>query len=328
MSRATWAPAAAAFLAVALGTLSAALLWEWMAERRRKRELGKQLRALGTEGLGEGRMAAQPLFRGTLGPRAAWLGRLFALLPRLKDLELLLLQAGLSWRLETLFVLSVGLGVASGVGVLVSTGLAVAAGAAAALGAGIPYLYVRRRRTKRLRAFEEMLPESIDLISRAIRAGHPLSSGFKMVGDEGPEPVAGEFRRVFEEQRYGLPLLESLLGMTDRVSLIDVRILITAILIQREVGGNLAEVLDNLASVIRARFTIRRQLRVFTAQGRLTGYLLAVLPFILAGILFLINRQYMLVLFTDPIGKALIAGGVMLQFAGYLWIRKIVNIEI
>ena len=149
-----------------------------------------------------------------------------------------------------------------------------------------------------------------------------------MAADEGSEPVAGEFRRIFEEQRFGLPLQDSLLGMTDRVNLVDVRILVTAILIQREVGGNLAEILDNLASVVRARFTIRRQLRVYTAQGRMTGYLLSALPIILFSILYMLNPSYMSILFTDPIGKILIGVGISMQLVGFLWIRKIINIEI
>ncbi len=146
-------------------------------------------------------------------------------------------------------------------------------------------------------------------MGRALRAGHPLTAGFKMAADDGSEPVSGEFRRVFEEQRFGLPLQDSLLGMADRVNLVDVRILVTAILIQREVGGNLAEILDNLAAVVRARFTIRRQLRVYTAQGRMTGYLLAALPLILFSLLYMLNPGYMSILFTDPIGKILILGG-------------------
>jgi tight adherence protein B len=149
-----------------------------------------------------------------------------------------------------------------------------------------------------------------------------------MAADDGAEPVAGELRRVFEEQRFGLPLQESLLGMADRVDLVDVRILVTAILIQREVGGNLAEILDNLAAVVRARFTIRRQLRVFTAQGRMTGYLLAALPLILFAILYTLNPSYMSILFTDPIGKILVGVAVSMQLIGFFWIRKIINIEI
>jgi tight adherence protein B len=196
------------------------------------------------------------------------------------------------------------------------------------IGAMLPNFYVRHRRTKRLNAFEEMLPDAIDLVGRALRAGHPLSSGFKMAADDGPDPVASEFRRVFEEQRFGLPLQDSLLGMADRVDLVDVRILVTAILIQREVGGNLAEILDNLAAVVRARFTIRRQIRVYTAQGRMTGYLLSALPIILFLLLYMINRQYMSILFTDPIGKILVTVAISMQLIGFLWIRKIIKIEI
>jgi tight adherence protein B len=149
-----------------------------------------------------------------------------------------------------------------------------------------------------------------------------------MAADDGPEPVASELRRVFEEQRFGLPLQDSLLGMADRINLVDVRILVTAILIQREVGGNLAEILDNLSKVVRARFTIRRQIKVYTAQGRMTGYLLALLPFMLFGLLYTINPEYMSVLFTDPIGKILVGVALVMQLAGFFWIRKIVNIEI
>jgi tight adherence protein B len=176
--------------------------------------------------------------------------------------------------------------------------------------------------------FEEQLPEAIDLLGRAIRAGHPLSSGLDMVARETAKPVAEEFQRTFEEQRFGLPLEDSLLAMADRVTLVDVRILVTAILIQRNVGGNLAEILDNIAYTIRERFKIRRQLRVYTAQGRMAGYVLAVLPITVGTIIFFLNPDYMMTLFRDPIGKLAVYSAAILQTSGYLWIRKIVNIEI
>jgi len=166
------------------------------------------------------------------------------------------------------------------------------------------------------------------MLGRAIRAGHPLSAGLKMVSDEAAEPVAGEFRRTHEEHRFGLAFEDAMLAMADRVGIVDVRILVTAILIQREVGGNLAEVLDNLASVIRARFTIRRQLRVYTAQGRFSGYVLAVLPIAVGAAIYSLNPPYIKLLFTDPMGKLLVMLAVIFQIVGFLWIRKIVNIEI
>jgi Flp pilus assembly protein TadB len=149
-----------------------------------------------------------------------------------------------------------------------------------------------------------------------------------MVADEAGEPVASEFRRTHEEHRFGLAFEDAMLAMADRVRIVDVRILVTAILIQREVGGNLAEVLDNLASVIRARFNIRRQLRVYTAQGRFSGYVLAVLPIAVGGAIYSLNPPYIKLLFTDPIGKLMVIVAVVFQIIGFLWIRKIVNIEI
>jgi tight adherence protein B len=199
---------------------------------------------------------------------------------------------------------------------------------AAATGALLPYLVFRHKRNRRFYKFEELLPEAIDMLGRAIRAGHPLSSGLKMVSDEASEPIAGEFRRAHEEHRFGLAFEDAMLAMADRVRIVDVRILVTAILIQREVGGNLAEVLDNLASVIRARFTIRRQLRVYTAQGRFSGYVLAMLPIAVGAAIYSLNPPYIRLLFTDPLGKLLVVTAVIFQIIGFLWIRKIINIEI
>jgi tight adherence protein B len=322
----TWVPALVAFLAVALATVSLVLLWEWLQEQQRKRHMVDQLRSLADAPL-EGGAPGSAVFRSAVF-QSAWLRPIVARVPQLRDAEFILQQAGLSWTLQTLLFLSLGTALAVGSMTLIATRSVPAGIGATVLGAMLPNLYVRRRRTRRFNAFEEMLPESIDLVGRALRAGHPLTAGFKMAADDGAEPVAGEFRRVFEEQRFGLPLQESLLGMADRVNLVDVRILVTAILIQREVGGNLAEILDNLAAVVRARFTIRRQLRVYTAQGRMTGYLLAALPLILFSILYTLNPSYMSILFTDPIGKLLIVVAVSMQLVGFLWIRKIIKIEI
>ena len=321
-----WVPALVAFLAVAFATVSLVLLWEWLQEQQRKRNMVDHLRSLANAPL-EGAAAGAAVFRSAV-LQSRWLRPIVARVPQLRDAEFMLQQAGLSWSLQTLLFLSLGAALALGIVALIVTGSEAAGIGATMFGAMLPNFYVRHRRTQRLNAFEEMLPESIDLVGRALRAGHPLSSGFKMAADDGPDPVAAEFRRVFEEQRFGLPLQESLLGMADRVNLVDVRILVTAILIQREVGGNLAEILDNLAAVVRARFTIRRQLRVYTAQGRMTGYLLAALPLILFSILYTLNPSYMSILFTDPTGKLLILVAVSMQLVGFLWIRKIIKIEI
>jgi tight adherence protein B len=320
-----WIPAVVAFIAVALGTVSIALLWEWAQEQRRKSKMVGELRSLANENFEGG--PGRPIFRSAILD-SPWLRPLAARMPAIQDAELMLQQAHVSWSLQTLFFISVGLAVGLGFSIMILTQSFLVAVPFTVLGAVLPTLYVRFRRTRRLNQFEEMLPEAIDLVGRALRAGHPLSSGFKMAADDGAEPVASEFRRVFEEQRFGLPVQDSLLGMADRINLVDVRILVTAILIQREVGGNLAEILDNLSAVIRARFTIRRQINVYTAQGRMTGYMLSLLPFFLFGILYWINGEYMRVLFTDPIGKVLVTMAIALQLVGFFWIRKIVNIDI
>jgi tight adherence protein B len=321
-----WVPALVAFLAVALGTVSLVILWEWFQEQQRKRQMVDQLRSLANEPI-ESSAARSTVFRSAV-LESSWLRPIISRFPQLRDAGFILQQAGVSWTLQTLFLLSIGLAVAIGSMVLIASQSIPVAVIATIIGGLLPTMYVRRRRTKRLNAFEELLPEAIDLVGRALRAGHPLTAGFKMAADDGPEPVAGEFRRVFEEQRFGLPIQDSLLGMADRVDIVDVRILVTAILIQREVGGNLAEILDNLSAVVRARFTIRRQIRVYTAQGRMTGYLLSALPIILFSMLYMINAEYMSILFKDPVGKILIVIAVSMQLIGFLWIRKIIKIEI
>ena len=321
-----WVPALVAFLAVALGTVSVVILWEWFQEQQRKRQMVDQLRSLANEPI-EGPATRSTVFRSAV-LESPWLRPIISRFPQLRDAGFILQQAGVSWTLQTLFLLSIGAAVGLGSVTLILSRSVPVAFIATMIGALLPTMYVRRRRTKRMNAFEELLPEAIDLVGRALRAGHPLTAGFKMAADDGPEPVAGEFRRVFEEQRFGLPIQDSLLGMADRVNIVDVRILVTAILIQREVGGNLAEILDNLSAVVRARFTIRRQIRVYTAQGRMTGYLLSALPIILFSMLYMINAEYMSILFTDPIGKILIVVAITMQLIGFMWIRKIIKIEI
>jgi tight adherence protein B len=228
----------------------------------------------------------------------------------------------------TFLLATFGLGAACGLGTLTLTNFWPAAILATIIGSALPYAVIKRKRNKRMFTFEEMLPEAIDLLGRAIRAGHPLSAGLKMVAEETTEPIQGEFQRTHEENRFGLPFDDALLAMADRVNIVDVRILVTAILIQREVGGNLAEVLDNLANVIRVRFTIRRQLRVYTAQGRFSGYVLAILPIAVGGAIYSLNPSYIRLLFTDPTGKFMLLTAVIFQIIGFLWIRKIVDIEI
>lgn len=196
------------------------------------------------------------------------------------------------------------------------------------IGGLIPIGVVAFKRKRRLKAFEKLFPEAIDLLGRAVRAGHSFSTGLEMITTELSEPVAGEFRTTFEEQNFGLPLRDALLNFSERVPLIDVRFFVTAVLIQKETGGNLAEILDNLAHVVRERFRILGEVRVKTAQGRMTAAILIALPPSMGLILNAMNPTYMHPLFHDPIGPFVIALAAFLQIVGSLMLWKIVNIEV
>ncbi len=189
-------------------------------------------------------------------------------------------------------------------------------------------LIIRQKRSARLYKFEETFPEALDLLSRGIRAGHAFSAGMKMVADELGEPVGPEFRKAFDEQNFGLPLKESLNNLCLRVPILDVRFFSTAVLIQRETGGNLSEILDNLAAVVRERFKIRRQVRVHTAHGRFTGYVLMALPAFLAVALMFINPDHMNTLFEESMGQMMIVASIVMQAIGFFWIRQVIKIEV
>jgi tight adherence protein B len=322
----TWAAAALVFVAVALGAVSLALLFEFIGEHRRQRDLMGQLRRF-EEGLRQARMEGGGLLRRVVG-ESRLVRQLVAAFPSLGEFHLVLQQAGVNFTVGAFLVAAAGLAAALGLSAYVVSGNLFIAGLFFVFGAALPWFWVQRRRHKRLGAFEAQLPDAIDLLGRTIRAGHPLSSGLKMVADETTEPIAGEFRRAYEEHRFGVPFEDAVQAMADRVDLMDMRILVTAVLIQREVGGNLAEVLDNLSSVIRVRFTVRRQLRVHTAQGRMSGLVLGLLPIVVGLAIYMLNPEYGSLMFQHPVGKVLIVMSALMQVAGFFWIHKIVSVDI
>lgn len=199
---------------------------------------------------------------------------------------------------------------------------------AALVGLAIPIGLLRRRRTARLKKFEEHFPEALDLLSRAIRAGHAFTTAMGMVAEEAGDPIGPEFRKTFDEQNFGLPLKDALNAMSERVPILDVRFFVTAVLIQRETGGNLSEILDNLAGVVRERFKVLRQVRVHTAHGRMTGYVLLGLPAVLAVALSIINPDHMSPLFRERMGHMMLVGAIVMQVIGYFWIKRVVTIEV
>ena len=250
--------------------------------------------------------------------RFSWAGRLRAFIS----------QSGMNIKLGKLFLLTAIVAVGAGVAVHYSYHNPVLSGVAATVGAFSPMGLVTFKRRQRLRNFEKNFPEAIDLLGRAIRAGHAISTGMEMISKELPEPVSGEFRVVFEEQNFGLPLKDAMLNMAERVPLIDVRFFVSALLIQKETGGNLAEILDTLARVIRERFKIYGEVRTRTAQGRLTAGILIALPPMMMLALSTLNPPYVRVLFEDPVGPWTLGAAAFLQVVGTIMLWKIVNIEV
>lgn len=248
-------------------------------------------------------------------------------MPKLWDVHHVLAQSGLKWKLGGFFARTAAAGGLFAVVAFLTIGHPVVALLAFGLGASGPWAYVRWKKARRILQLESQLPDAIDLMARAVRAGHPLSEGLRMASEESSEPLASEFRVTFEEQKFGLPFEEALMGLGDRVEVVDVRILITAILVQREVGGNLSEILEQIAETMRDRFSLKRQVRVYTAQGRMSGYTLAALPIVVGLVISLINPPYMRTLFIDPLGQALLVSAGILQGIGFLWIRRIVDVR-
>jgi tight adherence protein B len=198
----------------------------------------------------------------------------------------------------------------------------------AALFGSLPLLRILRTRAKRLRKFEEQFPESLEFVARSMRAGHAFSVSLEMLHREFQEPLSGEFRRAFEEHNLGLPLEVALQKLAQRVPLLDVSFFVSAVLLQKRTGGNLAEILDKLAYIIRERFKLRGKIRAISAHGRMTGMALSLIPCAVAAILFLVNPGYVQFFMTDEVGNYMALAAVGLQMIGYGVIKKIVSIEV
>jgi tight adherence protein B len=247
---------------------------------------------------------------------------------RVSAIQKMLAQAGMAARAGNFLGLSALTGVLSGIVVLTASRRADISWVAMMVGFLLPYSYASYRRGKRFEKFEELFPEAIDTLARAVRAGHAFTTALEMIVDETAEPVSGEFRKLFEEQKFGMPVRDALINLTERVPLVDVKFFVTAVMLQRETGGNLAEILDNLSYVIRERFKIQRQVRVYTAQGRLTMALLMGMPPVIVVVMLVLNPGFIRPLFSDPIGHTLLVAGITLQTVGYFVIRKIIKIQV
>jgi tight adherence protein B len=236
-------------------------------------------------------------------------------------------RAGLRATVGTIILACVFLAVVAFGVTLFLTSSRIAAAAAGGVASVLPLFFVRRKAAKRMALFEEQFPEAIDLMARAMRAGHALPTALQMVGDEIQDPIGAEFKLLFDQQNYGMSLPDALRAFAERLPLLDARFFVTAVLTQREMGGNLSEVLDNLAAVIRERFKVKRQVKVISAHGRITGVVLACLPPSVAAVLFIISPDHIRILIEDPLGVYMVALGITLQLVGVVWIKRVINIE-
>jgi tight adherence protein B len=257
-----------------------------------------------------------------------WLNRWLLKLELAPRLRTLLYQANLKWTAGVLLLLSAICFVIPAYLIYLRSGVIIFALLIGLLLGAAPFVFVLHKRTQRFNKFEEGLPETLDLMVSALRAGHSLVSALDLAAKEAPDPIGTEFRICFDEQNYGLELKTAMANLAARVPLQDLKIVITAILIQKESGGNLAEVFDKAAYVIRERFRLKRQVRVHTAQGRLTGWILSFLPVVLGIGLYLLNPESMSLLWTRAIGIKLLYLSGSMTLVGALIIRKIVNMDV
>ncbi len=247
---------------------------------------------------------------------------------RVSAIQQSLMQAGIKMRAGNFLALCTGCGMVAGLAAIIWSRNPAIAWAAIIIGAFIPYAVVSYQRQKRFEKIEELFPEAIDTVARAVRAGHAFTTALEMISHEVAEPLSGEFRQLYEEQKFGMPVRDALMNLTERVPLVDVKFFVTAVMLQRETGGNLAEILDNLSYVIRERFKIQRQVRVHTAQGRLTMALLMAMPPVVVLVLELFSPDFVSPLFHDKIGHVLVVASIALQTIGYFVIRRIIRIQV
>lgn len=254
-----------------------------------------------------------------------WLEDMFGQLPISGKLKLLILQADSSSNFGTLVASSFGLGIAGCFFTFLFVPfLPIAIGAAVVL-AFVPFGLLTLKKKRRIDAFNKILPDAIDMMARSLRAGHSMVAAISIVAEQASEPVGSEFGEVFRKQNFGLPLRDALTQLLERIPSQDLRVVVTGILVQKDTGGNLAEILDRTVKVIRERLRIQGEIRTHTAQGRMTGWILCALPIVMLVLINLINPGYSTVLFKEGFGRTLLYIGIVLLLIGGFIIRQIVN---
>ena len=257
------------------------------------------------------------------------LDRILLTIPRAQRLDRFILQSGLDWTVSKLVLACIAIGSAACMFVVSFFHQPLYLGALAGAASGaLPLLYVGRQRSKRLAKIEQQLPEALDLMTRALRSGHAFSSGLKMIGEEMAEPIAGEFRIVNDEINFGVSLQQALSNLGQRIPVTDLRYFIVSVLIQRESGGNLTEVLGNLSKLIRERLKLLSKIKILSSEGKLSAWILGGMPFALAGMMNIVNPEFMAPLWNDPIGIGIIKYMLTLMAIGVLILRKIIRIRV
>ena len=312
------------FVAVLLLLEGLRMLWKQYKGPEAKR-LGRRLRALSAA---HDRSAQSKLVKDRVLSEIPRLQRMLQRMPRAYQLDRFILQSGLDWTVSGLLLGGAILFVLGALAALMlRQPMVLALLAGAALGA-VPWLYLQRKRYQRLALMERQLPEALDLVTRALRAGHAFSSGLQMAGEELAEPIAGELRLVHDEINYGTSLPQALTNLSERVPITDLRYFVVAVLTQRESGGNLTEMLGNLSRLIRERLKLHDRVRVLSADGRMSAWILGLMPFGLAALLQLLNPGFMSPLWTDPIGITILKWLAALMVIGVLLLRRIVRIRV
>jgi tight adherence protein B len=298
------------------------LLWD--PNRVQKRRLQKRLKYL--QGL-EQKFSASSLIKPDTFGDLPWLRQVLKRTRRLEQFQELLLQADVSWSLTTLFLIFLISG-AVGLSLGFFSWGPLGALVGGAVGLYLPYWLLKFKKKRRIKKFEKQLPEALDLLARGLKAGHAFSSGLQIVGAEMPNPVGLEFFRTFREYNHGMDLNTALTNLCTRVELRELRFFATAVMIQRETGGNLVEILEKISGLIRERFKLRNQIKALTAEGRLSGLILILMPPILFLVMLRINPEYTMLLINHPLGRMMAMVALMFQGLGVLAIRKIVNIKV
>lgn len=313
------------FIAVLL--LLESLYIVWRSKRGPEAtKLQKRLRALSAS---RDRTPQTQLLKQRMLSEMPMLERRLRSLPRIRSLDRFILQSGLDWTVAKLLLACAALGAMTWLASVLGAHQSVLTGlAAGAVLSATPLMYLHYKRSKRMATIEHQLPEVLDLITRALRAGHAFSSSLKMAGEEMAKPVAGEFRTVHDEVNFGVSLQQALTHLSDRVPLTDLRYFVVAVLIQRDSGGNLTEILGNLSRLIRERLKLLAKVRVLSSEGRLSAWILGLMPFFLAGIMNLVNPDFMSPLWKDPIGIAIVKYMLALMLIGVLLLRQIIRIRV